>query len=117
MSHGMSITRRRRRRCAVSGSSLLRGRAPRVSIVVPLYCTNETFLREMIGSVQAQSYENWELCLADRSPEENAARLEAVVRECAGEDARICYRRLEKNLGIADNTNAAIAMPESGLHF
>ena len=35
--------------------------APRVSIVVPLYCTNETFLREMIGSVQAQSYENWEL--------------------------------------------------------
>lgn len=36
--------------------------APRVSIVVPLYCTNETFLREMIGSVQAQSYENWELC-------------------------------------------------------
>ena len=31
--------------------------APCVSIVVPLYCTNETFLREMIGSVQAQSYE------------------------------------------------------------
>ena len=28
---------------------------PCVSIVVPLYCTNETFLREMIGSVQAQS--------------------------------------------------------------
>ena len=84
--------------------------APCVSIVVPLYCTNETFLREMIGSVQVQSYENWELCLADGSPEENAARLETVVRECAGEDARICYRRLEKNLGIAGNTNAAIAM-------
>ena len=84
--------------------------APRVSIVVPLYCTNETFLREMIGSVQAQSYENWELCLADGSPKEEAVRLEAVVRECAGEDARICYRRLEKNLGIAGNTNAAIAM-------
>ena len=58
--------------------------APRVSIVVPLYCTNETFLREMIGSVQAQSYENWELCLADGSPKEEAVRLEAVVRECAG---------------------------------
>ena len=57
--------------------------APRVSIVVPLYCTNETFLREMIGSVQAQSYENWELCLADGSPKEEEVRLEAVVRECA----------------------------------
>ena len=86
--------------------------APRVSIVVPLYCTNETFLREMIGSVQAQSYENWELCLADGSPKEEAVRLEAVVRECAGEDTRICYRRLEKNLGIAGNTNEALKMAD-----
>lgn len=92
--------------------------APCVSIVVPLYCTNETFLREMIGSVQVQSYENWELCLADGSPEENAARLETVVRECAGEDARICYRRLEKIL-----ESPAIPMRRlqwhtgSGLHF
>lgn len=44
--------------------------APRISIVVPLYCTKEAFLRQMIASVQAQSYENWQLCLADASPAE-----------------------------------------------
>ena len=41
--------------------------APKISIVVPLYRTPEQFLREMIASVQAQSYGNWELCLADGS--------------------------------------------------
>lgn len=93
--------------------------APCVSIVVPLYCTNETFLREMIGSVQAQSYENWELCPGRRKVRRKTLlRLEAVVRKCAGEDARICYRRLEKIL-----ESPAIPMRRlqwrtgSGLHF
>lgn len=49
--------------------------APVVSIVVPLYCTPEHFLREMIESVQAQSYEGWQLCLADASPREAEASL------------------------------------------
>lgn len=41
---------------------------PRFSIVVPLYKTNPTYLREMIESVCAQTYPNWQLCLADGSP-------------------------------------------------
>ena len=43
--------------------------APKISVVVPLYQTPEKFLREMIVSVQASSYENWELCLADGTPD------------------------------------------------
>lgn len=100
--------------------------APCVSIVVPLYCTNEKFLREMIESVQAQSYEKWELCLADASPSETLAShravpgedvepkdsspLERIVREYAKKDSRIRYQHLSENLGIAENTNAAIAL-------
>ena len=38
------------------------------SVVVPLYQTNPTYLREMIESLQAQTYGNWELCMADGSP-------------------------------------------------
>lgn len=101
--------------------------APLVSIVVPLYCTKETFLREMIASVQAQSYENWQLCLADASPADTAdagevttAAREAdavyfqtatgrVVWEYVQTDARIVYTKLPENLGIAQNTNAALA--------
>lgn len=97
--------------------------APVVSIVVPLYCTKETFLREMIASVQAQSYENWQLCLADASPvgaEQSADLAEQgtqklpetgrIVRGYADEDSRIVYTHLEENLGIAENTNSAIAL-------
>ena len=42
--------------------------APKISIVVPLFRTPETFQRAMIESVQAQTYGNWQLCLADGSP-------------------------------------------------
>ena len=37
------------------------------SILVPLYNTPRRFLTEMIDSVRAQTYEKWELCLADGS--------------------------------------------------
>ena len=86
--------------------------APQISIVVPLYCTKETFLREMITSVQAQSYENWQLCLADASPREgeNCPETGRIVAEYGAHDQRIVYTALAENLGIAENTNAAIAL-------
>lgn len=40
---------------------------PKISILVPLYKTPEKFLREMIASVEAQTYTNWELVLSDGS--------------------------------------------------
>jgi len=79
------------------------------SILVPLYNTPTGFLREMIGSVQQQTYAKWELCLADGSDDAHGVVGE-VCREIAREDARIRYRKLEKNLGISGNTNACIEM-------
>ena len=43
----------------------------KISIVVPLYNTPDAFLRKMIQSVLAQTYSNWELCLADGSDAEH----------------------------------------------
>ena len=82
---------------------------PIVSICVPLYKTPEKFLCEMIDSVRNQTYENWQLCLADGSPD---LQLESVIQNHYPEEKRICYRHLEENLGIADNTNAAFALAE-----
>ena len=79
------------------------------SILVPLYNTPEAFLREMIGSVRGQTYANWELCLADGSDAAHAYVGE-TCRRLAEEDPRIRYRKLEKNGGISENTNACIAM-------
>ena len=77
--------------------------APRISIVVPLYCTKEDFLRQMIASVQAQSYENWQLCLADASPAEadGSTQTGRVVDEYRQSDGRIVYQALQENRGIS----------------
>ena len=77
---------------------------PKISILVPLYNTPEKLLREMIESVTGQSYQNWELCLADGSP----VPLVEKVKEIAGQDERVVYKVLEKNAGIAGNTNQAL---------
>lgn len=79
------------------------------SILVPLYNTPERFLEEMIESVLNQTYENWELCLADGS-DETHRNVQNLCKCYAQNDARICYKKLEKNCGISGNTNACLEM-------
>lgn len=40
--------------------------SPKISIVVPMYNPNENLFLKLIKSVAIQTYENWELCIADR---------------------------------------------------
>lgn len=79
------------------------------SVLVPLYNTPESFLKAMIESVQAQTYKNWELCLADGSDSEHSFVGE-ICKKYADGDRRIKYEKLERNLGISENTNACIRM-------
>ena len=44
---------------------------PKISVVVPAYRTPEIFLRQMIESLEKQSYENWELVIGNASPEDD----------------------------------------------
>lgn len=81
---------------------------PKISIIVPTYNTPDNFLREMIESVQAQTYSNWELCIGDGSGGNEA--LEKTVKEYAGKDQRLKCDFLKENLGISGNTNAALAL-------
>ena len=82
---------------------------PFFSIVVPLYRTNEQFLREMMESILAQTYTNWELCMADGSAD---GSLDRILQEYAKRDKRIRYVTLTENEGISGNTNQALAMAE-----
>lgn len=81
--------------------------APKVSVVVPAYETGEVYLRELLDSLTAQTYENWELCLADGSRKDG---VEKTVKEYQNKDKRIHYKRLTKNGGISENTNAGFDM-------
>lgn len=81
---------------------------PKISIIVPAYNTPEAFLRQLMDSLLAQTYANWELCIANASPED--ASMEYVLKEYAKKDSRILWKKLEENKGIAENTNEAFAM-------
>lgn len=83
---------------------------PLISIAVPAYETKAEFLEALIDSVTAQSYENWELILADASDSSQvkdcvAGKIKSLPEKQA---KKIKYHVLLKNEGISGNTNQAI---------
>ena len=81
---------------------------PVFSIVVPAYRTPVLFLEQMIESVRSQTYPCWELCIANASPEDE--QMAEVLQRYVQMDQRIHVKNLNKNLGIAENTNEAFSM-------
>ena len=81
----------------------------KISILVPLYNTPEPFIRDMITSVLNQTYQNWELCLADGSDAEHG-EVGRICREYLEKDSRIVYQKLLKNEGISGNTNECLKL-------
>lgn len=84
-------------------------RACKFSVVVPLYNTPELYLRKMIESVLYQTYDNLELCMADGSDKAHRY-VKDICKEYRYYDKRIKYKKLKKNMGIADNTNECLKM-------
>ncbi len=85
-------------------------RMVKISILVPLWNTPREYLKEMLDSVMGQTYSNWELCLADGSDDEHAYVGQICEEYQRQSDGRILYRKLEKNEGIAGNTNRCYEM-------
>lgn len=82
------------------------------SILIPVYRPDVKFFTLMLDSIVAQTYDNWQICLADGSGD--GYTVENVVKpyvEKYGED-KVKYIKLENNLGIAENTNAAMRMAD-----
>lgn len=76
---------------------------PLISVVIPVYNTNMRFFEELIKSLNCQLYDNWELCLADGGSEDG---FKQFLKTIASDKIKIVF--LDKNLGIAGNTNEAI---------
>ena len=83
---------------------------PLLSIVIPAYKTPEKYLREMLDSILAQTYENWEVCVANGSPKGEGKIVDRVMKQYMEKDSRFHCRNLGDNLGISGNTNAALEM-------
>lgn len=106
-----------------------KGFSVRFSILVPAYRTKPEYLKELVESLQRQTYPKWELILADASEDDSVERAvrkivdlwtseteetklgqEPAVLSHGGRqaDPRIRYIRLPRNAGIAENTNQAL---------
>ena len=79
---------------------------PLISVIVPTYNTDISFLRDCIDSVIGQVYQEWELCIVDDcSPNE---QVRSEILKYAEKDARIKYLFLDTNHHIAGATNRAV---------
>lgn len=86
-------------------------RRPRFSIVLPVFNTEETFLRSAIESVRKQIYPEWQLCIADDASTE--PRVQAILAEYASLDDRIQIVRRDSNGHISAATNSALSIASS----
>nr|WP_320136759.1 glycosyltransferase [uncultured Amphritea sp.] len=77
---------------------------PKISIIVPVYNTDVDFLRECIDSVLAQSYQYWELCIADDASSNKGVC--TALQDYAASDKRIkvVYRDLNGHISAASNS-------------
>jgi len=80
---------------------------PKISIITPVYNPPKDAFIKMIESVVNQTYDNWELCTADASSD---ASIRKIIESYIRKDDRIKVKYLDKNKGIAGNTNEALSM-------
>lgn len=81
---------------------------PLISILLPVYNTEAQWLTRAIESVQAQSYPDWELCIADDAS--TAAHIRPLLAKFAAEDKRIRVVLREHNGHISAASNTALEL-------
>ncbi len=81
---------------------------PRFSFVIPVYNTPEVLLRACLDSLLAQTYPDFEICVADdHSPDPQVA---ATLADYAARDPRIKAMRRSTNGHISAASNSALAL-------
>ena len=81
---------------------------PKISLLIPVFDTSQRFLEALFESIAGQSYGNWEACVIDG--DSHSKKTIATLKRWARNDARIRIERLQKNLGVAENTNRALRL-------
>lgn len=81
---------------------------PKISVVMPVYNTQEKLLDEAIASVVGQIYPNWELCIADDCS--TAPHVRPALERWSGSDPRIKIAFREENGHISHATNSAFGL-------
>ncbi|MBC7900227.1 MAG: glycosyltransferase [Saprospiraceae bacterium] len=81
---------------------------PLISVLMPVYNVEETWLRKAIESVVAQIYPHWEFCIADDAS--TKPHIRKVLEEYAAKDERIKVVFREQNGHISAASNSALEL-------
>ena len=93
-----------RDRAAIREASARLSYRPLISVLMPVYNTDERWLAKAIGSVRKQLYTNWELCIADdASTDPTVGR---VLRRFQSQEPRIkvVFRPVNGHISAASNS-------------
>ena len=81
---------------------------PKISVVMPTYQSERTYLERAIASVIAQIYPDWELCIVDDGSQD--PELLALLEQQVQRDARIKFHASSVHDGVAVAINMALDM-------
>ena len=81
---------------------------PKISFLLPTHNTPTAFLDELLASLCAQTYGNFEICAVDGGSSEKTT-IECLTN-WQKREPRLRVEFLPENLGIAENTNRALAL-------
>ena len=81
---------------------------PVFSVLVPVYNTDERWLRRCLDSVLAQIYPYWELCIADDASTEPHIR--DLLNEYTAKDSRVRVVFRQENGHISASSNSALEL-------
>jgi len=81
---------------------------PLISILTPVYNSDEPWLRKAIESVRAQIYPHWELCLVNDGS--TRPHVKTVLEEYAAADRRVRVKHLSENEGISGASAHALKL-------
>ncbi len=85
-------------------------RRPLLSVLMPVYNPNPAWLAEALDSVLAQTYPDWQLCIADDASPDPAVR--SLLDDYARRDARIRVVHRPANGHICASSNDALALAD-----
>lgn len=80
---------------------------PMISLLLPTYNPPTEFLEALFATLVAQTYGNFEICVADGGSNAPAKEL---LRRWQEKEPRLRVEFLPENLGIAENTNRALGL-------
>lgn len=81
---------------------------PKISIICPVWNTDEKQLESMLDSVESQTYPIYELCICEAGSTNH--KVQEILKEYQSRNQKIIIDWSSKNQGISENSNRALRL-------